>query len=157
MQRHVETRGYILASVYRTVHVYVHASVSVAGAKHPRISIAPYTPRALVFALRSETSPMQPRCSSLVPASNTVPANFLRRRTRPPAFLPCLPFLSPSSYRPLSSQREKKQAKIRCQRFQEGEDRNDWEDPIPSILFRFPGETKGKRTGRLLQGNAFRA
>lgn len=93
MQRHVETRGYILASVYRTVHVYVHASVSVAGAKHPRISIAPYTPRALVFALRSETSPMQPRCSSLVPASNTVPANFLRRRTRPPRLssLPSLP------------------------------------------------------------------
>lgn len=71
-------------------------------AKHPGISIAPYTPRALVFfALRSEIRADATVSMQQQSRPNTVPANFLPRRTRPPAFLPSLPRLFPSCRPPL--------------------------------------------------------
>lgn len=130
-------------------------------AKHPGISIAPYTPRALVFfALRSEIRADATVSMQQQSRPNTVPANFLRRRTRPPVFLPPLSRLFPSCRPPLiahcrcSARKNGRQAKIRRRRSQGGEKIGTiGRYPIPSILFRFPGETgKGKVTKEMHLG-----
>lgn len=93
-------RIYPRASVCRTVHVYVHASVSVAGTSTPNTqeSRSHLTPRALLSSSRyaPRYEPMQrSRCSS-----SLVPTQFLRifsadGHDLPPFFLLFLAFFLP--------------------------------------------------------------
>lgn len=126
-------------------------------AKHPGISIAPYTPRALVFfALRSEIRADATLSMQQQSRPNTVPANFLRRRTRPAAFLPSLPRLFPSCRPPLIVHcRVAARERTVGRRKFDGEDRREERRPERLGGIRFPRYSSGfqvkRARGRLLR------
>ena len=119
-------------------------------AKYPGISIAPYTPHALVFTLRSER-----RCSLRCSLVNvlTGPANFLRRRIPRRVFLLFLLLTFRLLTRPCPPDYSFQtclfpRAKIQ-QRDEILADRNDWRNTIPSTRLTESCDSKPRRRAKI--------